>query len=268
MNKTKLVTFLFVLWPLFCHAQTYFKASEKIPSDVGMALNFLQTHSSFEVDREDELKELDQLLGKLTEEERLMILKSEFYKAVLKTSRGVPVQRSSYRRETLERLKKSFEDRNPENWNELSEVFIQALIKDLEIIMQDVNYPNFLNQLNSRRALTSQSRSFKQRLDNLLPWVQWYFEGSLPGLEQKLLQTSELGLQLITQRVKNLIFMSEFESEKSPSKAEKLSFFEAAPHPKASQKEEKSAEETIEGIDVESSAPAQKPLDEKYLLYL
>lgn len=263
MNKWMLTTFILLLTFMDVQAQNYLQAKEELPQDVAMALEFLQLNSPPSKDWESDIRELDQLLRYLSKEERLMVLKAELYKAILKTSRGENVQRPTYRRQTLERLKKNFQNKNDEKWDPFSTYFVQALITDLELIMQDAYYPNFLNELRSNRSLSSQSRSFKQRLDGLLPWVQWYFEGSLPGLKQKLLQTSEMALRLFNQRAKNLIFMTQFEMP-NLDQDQGLQFFQAKATPGKTESDEAS-EAPLEQLDVDIPPAPKAPFDEKWV---
>jgi|GEM_PF-5272058 hypothetical protein len=265
MNKSLLIIFGLIVFFTDVNAKTYLRPNDKIPSDAAMALEFLQLYTSGPKSWDKEIRNLDQLLLHLSEEERLMILKSELYKAILKTSRGVSVERANYRPQTLERLQEKFGKVSPEKWDPFSTFFLRAVMSDLKRIMLDAEYPNFINNLRSNRGLTAAGRSFKQKLDVLLPWVQWYFEGSLPGLKQKLLQASEIALKLFADRASNLIFMTQFEKFDQKEEVKSLRFFEVQPIPNLASQDESSSEGALKQIDVSIPPAPQEGLDEKWV---
>lgn len=191
-----------------------------------MATHFYQQKSSStEEAMATKLRQLDQLLGLLSEEERLMLLKSELYKAHLRLSRGQSVRRESFEPSSVQVVMTIL---NEKKLDPYTRFILQALSIDLRAIMQDSSYPTFLTQWRSGpQNLAPQLQGMKRRLDILLPWVEWLNFGGVEIFEQKLLQAVEQAIDSTIARIKNYLLMTRLPLPQSLPELSSMQFFEA-----------------------------------------
>lgn len=224
INLFYLTIFLSFLFSSLVRAEDFYQAKENLPSDFALAIQFYQKKSDESAEQVAlKIKTLDAYLTKLTEEERLMFLKSELYKAHLKLSRGVTPRAESYEPSSLPMVLKTL---NEKKLDPYTRFFLQAISQDLKQITQDSGYPTFLVQWRTGpQNLSPQFQGLKRRLDILLPWVEWLNFNEVEGLELRLFEAVDLAVESVTARMRNYFLMGQVNVPQTLPDKSKLQFF-------------------------------------------
>lgn len=224
INHFFLTIFLSLLFSPFVRAQDFYKAKENLPTDFALAIHFYQKKSDESAEQMGlKIRTLDAYLTKLTEEERLMFLKSELYKAHLKLSRGQTVRAESFEPSSLPLVLKTL---NEKKLDPYTRFFLQAIAQDLKEITQDSGYPTFLVQWRTGpQNLSPQFQGLKRRLDILLPWVEWLNFNEVEGLELRLFEAVDLAVESVTARMRNYFLMGQVSIPQTLPDKNKMQFF-------------------------------------------
>lgn len=224
INLFFLTIFLSLLFSPFVRAQDFYKAKENLPTDFALAIHFYQKKSDESAEQMGlKIRTLDAYLTNLTEEERLMFLKSELYKAHLKLSRGQTVRAESFEPSSLPLVLKTL---NEKKLDPYTRFFLQAIAQDLKGITQDSGYPTFLVQWRTGpQNLSPQFQGLKRRLDILLPWVEWLNFNEVEGLELRLFEAVDLAVESVTARIRNYFLMGQVSIPQTLPDKNKMQFF-------------------------------------------
>lgn len=267
---------IFISFLLICSSKSlgeetyklmYYQASSTIPQDIGLALGHLQLHTDDPSKVRQKIIILDQLLEHLQEQELLMLGKTELYKAIFRRVQNQRPRLEMYELDSLRLAREAYEaSKQKELTHPYLALLMGGLLNDIQGIMEAPGYRTFLVRLRANpNQLEGDHLITQRKLEMILPWLQWYQEGELDGVNYQLTRALDWMLDSMVNRFNDYYYLTRFQRLSIQTERQgDLTFFGLQPRPdldvepRATEPRPPTLEETLAPV-LDYVPPAQLP---------